>query len=327
MACSKNVYPVGPQLCEKAKEIAERLGVANFKASNGWLDRWKKRYNIRHVKINGESGEVSGLTVESWKERLPELLHDFASRDIWNLDETGCFWKALPDYGFARKGSQCRGGKKAKQRVTVALITNADGDKEAAVIIWKSAKPRCFKSIDISSLPVQYYSQTKAWMTGDVLETVLSKLNRRLSTQRRKIALLMDNAGCHPENCLKDRFSNIQVIFLPPNTTSKLQPLDLGIIQNFKVHYRTLFLRFVLSKIDACVTGSEISNSVTILQAIRWIAQAWNAVKPDTIKKCFRKAGILDESFSVVRRSEAEIDPFDDLDVSADASEMQSLMT
>lgn len=283
MACSKNVYPVGPQLCEKAKQIAERLEVGNFKASNGWLDRWKKRYNIRHVKINGESGEVSGLTVESWKERLPELLHDFASRDIWNIDETGCFWKTLPDHGFARKGSQCRGGKKAKQRVTIALITNAVGDKEAAVVIWKYAKPRCFKSIDMDSLPVHYFSQPKAWMTADILEMILSKLNRRLSSQHRKIALLMDNAGCHPGSCLIDRFSNIRVIFLPPNTTSKLQPLDLGIIQNFKVHYRTLFLRFLLSKIDTCETASEISNSVTILQAIRWIAQAWNAVKPDTI--------------------------------------------
>ena len=87
------MYPVGPQLCEKAKEIAERLQVPNFKASNGWLDRWKKRYNIRHVKINGESGGVSGLTVESWKERLPQLLHDYECRDIWNLDETSCFWK------------------------------------------------------------------------------------------------------------------------------------------------------------------------------------------------------------------------------------------
>lgn len=97
----------------------------NFKAFNGLLDRWKKHYNIRHAKINGELGEVSGLTVELWKERLPELLQDYACRDIKNLDETGCYWKTLPGHGFTRKGSQCRGGGKAKQRLTVALITNA----------------------------------------------------------------------------------------------------------------------------------------------------------------------------------------------------------
>ena len=68
IACSKNIYPGGPQLTEKAIEIAEHLKVTNFKGSRGWLEKWKKRYNIRRVKICGESGEVSGETVTSWKE-------------------------------------------------------------------------------------------------------------------------------------------------------------------------------------------------------------------------------------------------------------------
>ncbi len=37
LACSKNVFPAGPQLMEKAKQIAERLGKCDFKGSNaGW---------------------------------------------------------------------------------------------------------------------------------------------------------------------------------------------------------------------------------------------------------------------------------------------------
>ena len=72
LAVSRNVYPMDPQLCEKAKDIAEHLGVPNFKA---WLDRWKKRYNVKKMKINGEAGDVRGETIDYWKERLPELLH------------------------------------------------------------------------------------------------------------------------------------------------------------------------------------------------------------------------------------------------------------
>ena len=86
LATSRNIYPAGPQLCEKAKQIAEQLSVAEFKASNGWLLRWKTRYNIKQVRICGESGEVSGETVYSWKERLPELLQGFSSNDIYNQD-------------------------------------------------------------------------------------------------------------------------------------------------------------------------------------------------------------------------------------------------
>ena len=184
LATLRNIYPVGPQLCEKAKQIAEKLDIPNFMASNGWLDRWKKRYNVHRMKINGESGYVSGLTIDSWKERIPELLQGYSAENIWNLDETGCFWRALPEYGFSNKGSQCRGGKKAKQRFTIALIANAAGEKESAIVVWKAEKSRCFKGVDMSKLPVQYYSQTNAWMTGEILDTVLTKLNRRLSADQ-----------------------------------------------------------------------------------------------------------------------------------------------
>ena len=87
-----------------------------------------------------------------------------------------------------------------------------------------------------------------------------------------------------------------------------------GIIQNFKTHYRKLFLRFVISKIDECDTASEVIKSVSILQAIRWVAQAWEEVKQETISKCFRKAGVLGESFSLVSREHEDRDPFDELD-------------
>ena len=265
------------------------------------------------MKISGESGDVRGETVDSWKERLPELLQGYSKENIWNLNETACFWRALPDYGFGKKGSECNGGKQAKQRVTIALIANVDREKEAAIVIWKSENPRCFRGTGKSKLPVQYFSQPKGWMTGDILDKVLSKFDQQLRSKGYFIALLMDNAGCHPPD-FKDKYSNIKIIFLPPNTTSKLQQLDLGIIQNFKVHYRKLFLCFVISKIDECNTASEIIKSVSILQAVRWVAQAWEEVKKETISKCFRKAGILDESFALVSREHEDQDPFDELD-------------
>lgn len=116
MACSKNIYPSGPHLVAKAKKIAEHLGKPEFEGTSGWLSKWKARFNIKRVRINGESGEVSGQTVSSWKERLPEILNGYDIENIYNLDETGCFWKALPDTGFGEKGKKCKGGKKSKQR-------------------------------------------------------------------------------------------------------------------------------------------------------------------------------------------------------------------
>ncbi len=49
----------------------------------GGLKKWKKRYNIRQVTIQGESGDVSGVTIQSWKERLPEILKEYRNEDIY----------------------------------------------------------------------------------------------------------------------------------------------------------------------------------------------------------------------------------------------------
>lgn len=116
-------------------------------------------------------------------------------------------------------------------------------------------------------------------MTGDILDKVLNKINRKLVLEKRRVLFFMDNAGCHPQD-LTEKYSNIKIAFLPANTTCKLQPLDLGIIKNFKIHYRKLFMRYVVTKIDTCSTAAEIVKSVNVLQAIRWIAAAWKCLSP-----------------------------------------------
>ncbi len=108
-----------------------------------------------------------------------------------------------------------------------------------------------------------------------------------MRTQDRKILLFMDNCGAHPHLEL----SNIELAFLPPNTTSKLQPMDAGIIQTTKVTYRKKLLRHVLFLMDEANAASDIAKQITVLDAILWMRSAWNTVTAETITKCFAKCG------------------------------------
>lgn len=51
---AKSLPVSGPIIQEKAIQFAKELGFTEFKASNGWLGRWKVRYNLKcRVKVLG----------------------------------------------------------------------------------------------------------------------------------------------------------------------------------------------------------------------------------------------------------------------------------
>ena len=76
---------------EKAKVIADKLRKPNLKGPRGWLDKSNKRFNVKQLKISGESGDVEGATIYSWKKRLPEIVYGYEKDKICNMDETALF--------------------------------------------------------------------------------------------------------------------------------------------------------------------------------------------------------------------------------------------
>lgn len=76
---------------------------------------------------------------------------------------------------------------------------------------------------------------------------------------------------------------------MPANTTSILQPLDQGIIKNFKSFYRKEIINQILLDIES--DGKP--TNINILHAIRMIDKSWRKVKKETIVNCFLKSGFF----------------------------------
>ena len=122
---------------------------------------------------------------------------------------------------------------------------SATGEKLPIFVIGKSKRPRCFKNV--KRLPCQYTAQKKSWMDSQIFEDWVRKIDRKLRTDGRKIALIIDNCPAHPP--VSD-LTNIQLIFLPPNATSVLQPMDQGVIRSLKTHYRGRVVRLLCRDLD-----------------------------------------------------------------------------
>ena len=72
-------------LQNEANELAIKLGVDDkFHASNGWLNSFCARHQIKMANLHGESASVTPEAVEQWKEQLPEICCGYELKDIYN---------------------------------------------------------------------------------------------------------------------------------------------------------------------------------------------------------------------------------------------------
>ena len=98
--------------------------------------------------------------------------------------------------------------------------------------------------------------------------------------------LLLDNAPSHPpEQQLRSRDGSIFVMYMPPNVTSLIQPMDQNIIRLTKLYYRKFLLSSVLSKNPENI--SEALKKVTLREAVLNLHMAWNELNQQTIQKCW----------------------------------------
>ena len=79
----------GSILAEKSEALAKLMKKDDFKATDGWLSRWKKRQNIGFKPLHGESKDADTTAADNWVSNvLPGLLRDYDANDIYNADET-----------------------------------------------------------------------------------------------------------------------------------------------------------------------------------------------------------------------------------------------
>ncbi|UYV68981.1 DDX55 [Cordylochernes scorpioides] len=268
----------GNILKEKAILLTLKMGQDNFEASNGWLEKFKARRNIAFKRLHGEAGSVDANSVATWKgEIIPSLLAKYSPQDIFNADETGLFYKLLPNQTMTIRGEKCEGGKKSKARITVLVCCNMDGSEKLPLLyIGKYRRPRCFHGMNI---PSNYHFNKKAWMTGAIFTDWLKKLDQIFKRRERKFLLIFDNCPAHQ---IPEGLQNIEIRFLPALTTSALQPCDMGIIKALKDQYRKRMITYLLT----CMEEKKMLNS-------------------STIKNCFSHSGfVMDEAMEEVVEEE-----------------------
>lgn len=211
-------------LLEEARSIRSSLQIPekDLKISNGWLEKFKLRHGIKQHVMHGESSSVDRGELSVNQAELMELIGQYLPDDVFNFDESALFYRLPPNKTLATL--RRNGTKGDKARVTVAFCCNLTGSEKMDLIVIGTAKrPMPFRGVRVDQIPFVYYNNETAWQNRGTFGDWLRKFD--LKMYDRKVLLLLDNASSH---FVTYQCRNVKVYFLPPNMTSKVQPLDAG---------------------------------------------------------------------------------------------------
>ncbi|TEA24753.1 hypothetical protein DBR06_SOUSAS35810012, partial [Sousa chinensis] len=99
--------------------------------SHGWFHRFKARASLHNVKVSGEGASTDAVAVWEFPETLREIIDEgtYLPEQVFNVHETGLYWKRMPDQSYISKEAKLvTGYKAAKDKVTLLFHGNASGD-------------------------------------------------------------------------------------------------------------------------------------------------------------------------------------------------------
>lgn len=85
-------------------------------------------------------------------------------------------------------------------------------------------------------------------------------------------------------------------MFLPPNVTSLIQPMDQNVFKIIKLHYRNTLLASIAANDSDLL---ESIKQITLKEAICHLERAWNRITSDLLHRCWKNilnfATVLDD--------------------------------
>lgn len=104
----------GSDIKRIALKIANSTNINLFKASNGWLEKFKKKFKLNFKALSGEYKSADYENAKKFVEYYESIVIKYGSSNIFNCDETSLFFKTMKTKSFVTANDNCKGYKKTK---------------------------------------------------------------------------------------------------------------------------------------------------------------------------------------------------------------------
>ncbi|KDO35006.1 hypothetical protein SPRG_01069 [Saprolegnia parasitica CBS 223.65] len=280
-------------LTTHAERLREEYNIKeeDFKISNGWVQNFKRRHNIRMTASSDAPSmptptkalpRPSDLDTDNWAELIQKLILDNSNKpdDIFHFDEVQlCF------------GGSSSSATTSGHRLVVGLMTNMVGSENTAMAcIRKSTEAAQFSDMMNASEYVHVDVLPRASMGKELFSKYMLHFNAKMAQLARHAICFVDQT---PSHCLNGRptaasqlqatriqLSHTTVFFLPRKCPS---PINMGVGRLFQLQYKLAHLKWQLSSVmeahdaDGMLSESLVHPTIAPEQVLlcHWRKAGW----------------------------------------------------
>lgn len=291
------MYPSENVQHDDALCIDEEEDITKTRSLRGFVHHFVNRHHIQTKTISGEALSADAEAAAHFvAHTFQNILSNFHPHQVYNMDETGLFFKTQFKRTLVRAGEKnVKGFKIDKSRVTLMLCSSMSGHRCPVVIIGHSANPRALSRAQWHPNNVTYRSSKNAWVTKDVFRAwlqddfapcALSQVAAVSDNTLHKVVLLLDNFEGHKVEP-KDVPEGVELVFFPPNCTSLIQPQDQGVCHAFKKIYTKRLLVKYSGREDNTENFQQWCKHLDMHVLEKLVSQVWRDITPATLINCW----------------------------------------
>jgi len=269
----------------------ESEGADKFKASEGWLRRFFIRFNITNPKTNKASRAISKDFVPVITKFLNEVqatAANYASNQIFNLNES-CFFMDMPGNSVVSR----------KQKLKLSCIFCADANGIKMPILCVVPKDKQIPDLEIDENIIIVYDNEGVFNTNILVDHFISRILKPhfLKWQITKSLVILDHDRNHITHIFKNTMESLgaELVFIPPNLTSLLQPSDVSWFKVLKDEYKKEWNNWFVNdpktfndQGNICGPGYD--------KMTKWISKGWKNLEQSSIRSSFKQCGITAKS-------------------------------
>lgn len=295
-----------------AIEKANEINANEFRASYHWVSDFKNKYRIVRRKINKRFTRKQMRnepkvheSIEKFVSRIRSLRSVKHPPKVFNADQTGFLLETKPNFTLEVEGTRyiheiVDSKNAATHSITVFPLVGHEGQFILPLLIILQENDGRFGPKVQRTMFQHPDLLITCSKSGKITKAILAQWYREVvfnSRELRGSILLLDSYGMHKDKELIESNRpldfNIAIEYIPPGTTSKIQPLDNDLNRTFKEFLRNLSLGYCSNHLAIQRKPIHVRDSICLLQLLMFNQVQCPRFK-GWIQRAFKKCGYID---------------------------------